>query len=450
LVIWASASLVAYLVCADCNSSAGTRIARLAGILFARAVAAAFDLWHYLRQVVQFPLWLVSVTILVPAVSFALAVFFYRGLMKLGKPWLAMLAFPVTIVATEYVFGLWQGTFFNTGYTQLENLPILQLASIAGLWGLSFSVNLLPAGMAALAGAPTKSRIRLVAALAIFYACILSYGLMRLHTTPRASSSVLVGLVETHAGQNIFPPDAQTTMALMQEYASKVRPLAARGAQFVVLPEMTELIPDSASARVDGFWQQTARDVHVQILLGVLHVTDRGAFNEGRLYSASGEIETVYRKHHLVPTWESRSTPGTEISVLSQQSGRIGIEICRDMEYPELARRYAKQQVGLILAPAWDQGLGVDAAWHGHLSLMRGVENGFTMVRNAKVGLLTVSDDRGRVLAEQSTRPDGGLTTMLVTVPVRHDSTFYQKWGDWFAWVDLAALGALRTIWLRN
>src|SRR5206468_361992 len=75
----------------------------------------------------------------------------------------------------------------------------------------------------------------------------------------------------------------------------------------------------------------------------------------------------------------------------------------------------------------------VDASWHGHLSLMRGVENGFAMVRDARVGLLNISDDRGQILAEQSTRSDGALTTMLATVPVRHDPTIYQKAGDWFA-----------------
>ena len=418
--------------------------------LVARSLAAALNFWDYLRHTVQFPLWLALITILVPAASFALAVVFYRGLLRKGTPWLAMLAFPLTVVAAEYLFNLFQGTFLNTGYTQLENLPILQLAAIAGLWGISFSVNLLPAGLAALASTPAKPCLSMASALAVCYACVLSYGVMRLYTTPEAANSVLVGLVETHAGQNIFPPDAQTTMALMNEYASQVQSLAARGAQFVVLPEMTALIPDSASAKVDAFWQQTALDAHVQVLLDVLHITDHGAYNEARLYSAIGKIETVYRKHHLVPTWESRSTPGTEISVLPQPAGKIGIEICRDMDYPELARRYAKQQVGLVLVPAWDQGLGVDAAWHGHLSVMRGVESGFTMVRDAKVGLLTVSDDRGRILAEESTHTDGTLVTMLATVPVRNDPTLYQKWGDWFAWIDLAALAALLTFWLAK
>jgi len=390
------------------------------------------------------------VTILVPAASFALAVAFHRGLLRKGNPWLAMLAFPVTVVAAEYLSSFSQGTFLNTGYTQLENLPILQLAALAGLWGISFSVNLLPAGLAALVSAPAKLRLRLAAALAASYACVLSYGVMRLYTTPQASNSVLVGLIETHAGKTYFPQDEQTTMALMQQYASEVKPLAARGAQFVVLPEMTALMPDSAAAKVDALWRQTALDAHVQVLLDVLHVTNQRAFNEARLYSATGEIETVYRKHHLVPTWESRSTPGTEISVLPQPAAKIGIEICRDMDYPELARRYARQEVELVLVPAWDQGLGIDAAWHGHLSLMRAVEGGFAMVRDAKVGLLTASDDRGRILAEKPTNPDGALITMLATVPVRHDSTLYQKWGDWFAWLDLAALAALLTFWLAD
>ena len=81
---------------------------------------------------------------------------------------------------------------------------------------------------------------------------------------------------------------------------------------------------------------------------------------------------------------------------------------------------------------------------------MRGVESGFAMVRDAKVGLLTASDDRGRILAEEATHSDGTLVTMLATVPVRHDSTLYQVWGDWFAWFDLAGLAALLAFWPVN
>jgi apolipoprotein N-acyltransferase len=415
--------------------------------LIAHALAG-LNVWHYLRDVVQFPLGLLLLSILIPSAYFAIAVLIYRGLLRKGSPSLAALAFPVTMVASEYLISLSQGTFFSTGYTQLGNLPILQLAALTGLWGIGFVVNLFPAAVAALVSAPTALRIRLAAALAILYICVLSYGMVRLHSTPGASASVMVGMAETHAGQNMLPTEPQASMALMQQYAAQVPPLAARGAQFVVFPEMSALVLDSMSAQVDDLFQKTARESHVQVLVGVLHATEHGTYNEGRLYSATGSIETIYRKHHLVPTWESRSTPGNALSVLPQPAGTIGIQICRDMDYPELARRYANQQAGLLLVPAWDQGIGVDAAFHGHLSVMRSVEGGFTQVRDAKNGLLTVADSRGRILAESPTRSDGAIVTMLATVPVRHDATLYQKWGDWFAWIDLAALVALLAFWL--
>ena len=410
--------------------------------LFARGLGM-LSFWHYLHDIVQFPLWLSLVSIVAPAVIVGLAVALHRELIRKDRPWHAAIAFPAVMVAGEYFFSLWQGTFLSTAYTQLGNLPILQLAAITGLWGVSFVTNLLPSALAALVSAPRRDRLRLASALIVFYSCILSYGMVRLYAAPQNSSSIQVGLVETHSGPDMFPQDPQASMALLQRYAGQIRPLAMRGAQFVVFPEMSALILDSTSAQVDDLFRKSARDSHVQVLLGILHVTSSGAYNEARLYAANGDIETVYRKHHLVPTWESRSTPGTELSVLPQPAGTIGIEICRDMDYPELARRYGKRQVGVVLVPAWDQGINVDAAWHGHLSLMRAVEAGFAMVRDAKNGLLTISDNRGRVLAEVPTRSDGAIITVLAKVPVHHDSTIYQKWGDWFAWLDVVALIAI-------
>lgn len=437
------------MVRAGARSLSGAQIASMGNIggRLRRPGLAGLALWTYWHAL-HIPFWTALVLLLIPAAFFALSVQLYRGLLRKGFPWLAILGFPVALVAGEYLMSLRQGTFGNTGYTQLKNLPILQLAALGGLWAIGFAVYLFSAGLAAIVSAPAKRRARIALALTAFYVCVLSYGFLRLRSTPEASNSVLVGLVETHAGSDIFPQDNGATMTLLQTYAAQVQSLAARGAQFVVFPEMSVLVLDTYSAQVDALFERAARATHVQILLGVLHVTDHAGYNEARLYSANGEVETVYRKHHLVPGFESRTTPGDDLSLLDQPAGKIGIEICRDMDYPELARRYAQRQMGLVLVPAWDQ--GIDDVWHGHMSLMRGVEDGFPMVRDAKVGLLTASDDRGRILAEESTRSDGALVTMLATVPVRHDPTLYQKWGDWFAWLDLATWAVLLAFFWSN
>jgi len=75
------------------------------------------------------------------------------------------------------------------------------------------------------------------------------------------------------------------------------------------------------------------------------------------------------------------------------------------------------------------------------------VESGFSIARAAKQGFLTVSDDRGRIVAES--RSNGAaFATLLTEVPVEHDRTVYLLWGDWFAWVAMAVLVvAIARLW---
>ena len=78
----------------------------------------------------------------------------------------------------------------------------------------------------------------------------------------------------------------------------------------------------------------------------------------------------------------------------------------------------------------------------------RGVEDGFSLVRAAKNGYLTVSDDRGRVVAEMRSNA-APFATLLATVPAVHSVTLYQLLGDWFAWLAcaLVAFAIFRLCW---
>jgi apolipoprotein N-acyltransferase len=107
------------------------------------------------------------------------------------------------------------------------------------------------------------------------------------------------------------------------------------------------------------------------------------------------------------------------------------------MDFTPLSREYGRKGVGLMLVPGWD--FNMDRWWHGHIAVMRGVEDGFSVVRAAKNGYLTVSDDRGRILAE--TRSDSAaFVTLLSAVPAAHNRTVYLFLGDWFAWVSVTLL----------
>jgi apolipoprotein N-acyltransferase len=109
------------------------------------------------------------------------------------------------------------------------------------------------------------------------------------------------------------------------------------------------------------------------------------------------------------------------------------------MDFTPLSREYGASRIGLMLVPAWD--FDLDRTWHGHIALMRGVESGFSIARAAKRGYLTVSDNRGRVIAE-SRSDSASFVTLLADVPEVHAKTFYIFAGDWFAWAALATLTA--------
>jgi apolipoprotein N-acyltransferase len=90
-----------------------------------------------------------------------------------------------------------------------------------------------------------------------------------------------------------------------------------------------------------------------------------------------------------------------------------------------------------MIVPDWD--FNLDRAWHAHMAVMRRVEDGFGIARAARNGYLTVSDNRGRILAEARSH-SAPFATLLAEVPVVHSPTLYLLLGDWFAWFVVALL----------
>jgi apolipoprotein N-acyltransferase len=105
------------------------------------------------------------------------------------------------------------------------------------------------------------------------------------------------------------------------------------------------------------------------------------------------------------------------------------------MDFPQLSREYAGEGANLLLVPAWD--FNLDRWLHARMAVLRAVENGFALARSARNGLLTLSDNRGRILAEAATVPSR-FVSITGKVNVAREKTFYAQGGDWFAWLCVA------------
>lgn len=98
-----------------------------------------------------------------------------------------------------------------------------------------------------------------------------------------------------------------------------------------------------------------------------------------------------------------------------------------------------------MLVPAWNPTFE-DAWMEGRNTLMRGVENGYAVVRVAREGYMTVSDAYGRILAEKKSAPLPG-SALLARVPVAgRVPTLYNRIGDLFGWICVAAGAVLLAV----
>jgi apolipoprotein N-acyltransferase len=403
----------------------------------------SLNMWHYFHGILQAPYPALAGIFLGTAAVFAAAVLNFRVLMQRGQYVWALVAFPATWVSFEYILNILSphGTAVSLAYTQLTFLPVLQLASFTGPWGISFIVLFFSAALAIGRHLWHRNRsreLRIVALALGFVFLILALGAARL-VLPPPGKLVKVGLITSDEFKKGIADEGADTTRLFRDYALQAESLAARGAQVIVLPEKLGVLVGPETHESDELFQGVADRTKTTIVVGLLDVAPPLKYNQARVYLPDAAPLT-YDKHHLLPPFESKLRPGTALTILRRPAAIWGVEICKDMDFTQLSRRYGASGVGLMLVPAWD--FDVDRIWHGHIALMRGVESGFSVARAAKQGYLTVSDNRGRILAEA--RSDlAPHVTLIADVPEKHDATFYVIAGDWFAWLTLAVLAAV-------
>lgn len=420
-------------------------------------LVGCLNLWSYIRLLGAPPVaWIVPCG--TSAAVFAAAVLLTRALARQGAVWSAWLAVPAAWVTFEFVRNLlWaHGSGASVAYSQLNFLPFLQWASVAGPWGMVFVLMLFPTGLALalyLWSGARREAMRVAGATLGVVATVLIFGAVRLHIA-QPGPQVTVALVASDADGNrrVARPGAATEQ-LLGEYARHAQELIQRGAQVVVLPENVGVVLDSDVARADALFQSVVDHSAAVLVAGMTHaVSETMQHNEARIYTPGAAVRS-YDKEHLLPPGEDIYTPGSALTFFRARqklpAATWGVAICKDLDFTEPARSYGRDGVGLMLAPAWD--FRVDGFWHGHIAVMRAVEDGFSLVRSARRGLLTVADDRGRIVAESASNA-APFATLAASVPAGHDHTVFLLLGDWFGWCAIVLLACLvaRGLWLAS
>ncbi|MEU4474513.1 nitrilase-related carbon-nitrogen hydrolase [Micromonospora sp. NPDC023888] len=368
-----------------------------------------------------------------------------RELLLRGRIVTAVLTVPSLWVLGEYAASRLfpNGAWWSLAYTQADVRPVIQVTALTGVWGVTYLLLAVPIALAAVLGGVRPIRVGRLAdprrALACLLALLVSTGAWSawsLSRSPQPAAPLTVGLVALRQPEDGLPIDEPVGRDLLTRYVPRVAGLVDRGARVVVLPEKVFAVTDSTlPLLVDALRQAEAR-----VVVGAVLWRAGTAYNVALVLDPSGTV-TTYTKQHLVPGLEDWLTPGDEALV----DGRFGVAICKDLDFPGLVRRYRAQGATMLLVPALD--FTSDGWLHGRMALVRGVENGLTVVRAAALGRPTVTDPSGRMLGEATA---GDAELLVTAAPTTGWGTVYSRTGDWFPLLSVALLVvAVGGLWRR-
>ncbi|MBI2841955.1 MAG: apolipoprotein N-acyltransferase [Armatimonadetes bacterium] len=377
----------------------------------------------------------------------------------------AILAVPALWTAIEWLRSL--GTFGFTwgglGYSQARWPEIVQLASITGVWGVSFAIVLVNVLLVE-SLARTDRRRYLFASLAAAVIVAMYLGGISSITRSRISApDKQVALVQ--GGIEMAWRDSGLLDRIWRTYWPLTESIRGR-VDFIVWPESA--LPDDllSSPSLQREMSRLARAFDAHILTGGPHIVpdDRAEagyreYNGAYLISPSGELAGEYFKVHLVPfgefvpgrNWipfieryrvrEVDYSPGKSHNTLRSESGDVGVMICFESIFPQIGRKITGDGAGMLFVITNDSWFGrtAAAAQHHDFSILRAVENRRYIARTATTGITSLIAPTGQVMGSISLGRSSVLTGRASFIRTK---TFYTKYGDWFA-VLCAAVGLI-------
>ncbi|MEK7338373.1 MAG: apolipoprotein N-acyltransferase [candidate division NC10 bacterium] len=355
------------------------------------------------------------------------------------------------------------------GYSQLPNLAFAQMASVTGVYGVSFLLVLASAALAVpfLPGVPRRRAWAIVGAAALLVAAAHGVGAWALRGTDGAVPPLRVGVVQGNFEQALkWTPDALDRT--LDTYARLSTQAAAAGADLIVWPETAApLLLRHDPARLHQV-RALAESLGRPLLVGA---PDRAAGepvrlkNSAMLLGPDGRLLAKYDKMHLVPFGEYvplRSVlffvdklatgigdfvPGEFRTLFRLPAGAFAVSICFEVIFPAEVRAAVADGAEFLVNITNDAWFGRSAAPAQHLRMaaFRALETRRYLARAANTGISALVDPYGRILASTHLFEEAVLVRGLTP---RRDLTPYVRFGDWFAAAaSLAAGGWVASAW---
>ena len=365
------------------------------------------------------------------------------------------------------IFGGFPWNFI--GDSQTEMLPLIQIASVTGVYGLSFlvvwsSLAIFSAMQMIFQKPATRfawqSEIILpfLAVVAVFV-----FGETKLQPQNSSASTLRVTLVQPSIPQTLIW-DESANSNRFQELLALSENALTNSTDLLIWPESA--VPELDDASYSAITNLVRRH-HVWLIfnaddvvprMNAKDLNDNDVFNAAFLFNPDGSFGGVYHKQELVIFGEyiplehtlpfiKYLTPITGSFAAGNEPVQFRISninvsplICFEDTFSTLARQAAKGDTGFLVNLTNDGWFGDSAEqWqHEANAIFRAIENGIPLVRCANNGVTCWIDENGRTreIFKDKTGSVYGAGAITFELPVSpHVQTVYNRHGDWFGWI---------------
>ncbi len=378
--------------------------------------------------------------------------------------------------------------WFLLAASQAHAVPLVQIVSVTGQWGLSFAVaavnGLWVEAWRLRSDLDTPRRtvrrytaIPICALLGLFvfgYWELLQIAdwAMRVHLKSDTTRRVIATAQGSHRKQRAERYTMEDQQAALQTYLDLSRDIMVRSQKYIRQPDMIvwpETVAPGYLLRDRALYETVsglARDLRTPLLVGTTDVDENGLYrNTGVLFDRNGMDQGRYDKQQLVPMGEfflfrpvlgpiyarfpvpaddfvEGNEPGlfTVGGMDPQKAMRVGVVICYESAFPRLPAQRVRDGAQVIVQLTSDQTF--DGTWepeqHADLAVLRAVETRRNFVRAASSGVTSVIGCTGSV---EESLPVLTRDALIATVLLRDDITPYVRFGDWFVAVCAGIAG---------
>ncbi len=354
----------------------------------------------------------------------------------------------------------------SLGVSQVDNRITLRLASITGVWGVSFVVvavsALLLEALTARGRGRGGRRTLVVAAAA---ALTLAPAAIAFPVARGRAIDVATVQVDVHAARGL--PPAEEDVAVTRMNIELHGRLAGDPPDLAIWGE-SAVDPGATVPRVFDEIRAVVASVGAPTLMGSIQPGGGGLENQVLALDGEGRVVDRYAKTHLVPfgeyvpwrgalSWVSALqqipydlTPGSDVAPIHMAGlPPIGTPVCFENAFPRIERTLVQRGAGFLTVLTNNASYEDTALSRQHvdLSRMRAVEDGRWVVHAAVSGISAFVDPAGEVVAEAGLfRP----AILRHTIRSSDSRTWYVRLGDWFPLVCVLLVGGLALVPRRS